>query len=203
MVADLEEVLNVAPTTTVEKAVALVWDAIVIGAGPAGAIAAHELSRRGAATLLVERYSFPRAKVCGGCLNGGALSLLDSLHLDHTLTAAHAAPTNSFVLHAKRRSAALDLPAGVAIDRAGFDAALVRAAISRGAEFLSETTATVAADVPPDNAWRTVSLGTRDQQIHRARAGVVLAADGLGHASVRHIVAFDGRRRVRRESAWA
>ena len=49
-----------APTLSADGATIPLWDAIVIGAGPAGAIAVRELSRRGATTLLVERHSFPR-----------------------------------------------------------------------------------------------------------------------------------------------
>ena len=44
------------------------WDAVVIGAGPAGSFAASLLARSGRRTLLVERATFPRTKVCGGCL---------------------------------------------------------------------------------------------------------------------------------------
>src|SRR4051812_5069596 len=52
------------------------WDLIVIGAGPAGAISAMLAARSGFATLLVDRKRFPRAKVCGGCLNASAVGIL-------------------------------------------------------------------------------------------------------------------------------
>lgn len=42
------------------------WDAIVIGAGPAGATAARRLAAGGARTLLLERERLPRYKACGG-----------------------------------------------------------------------------------------------------------------------------------------
>jgi flavin-dependent dehydrogenase len=48
------------------------WNAIIIGAGPAGAMAACELAAAGD-VLLVDKAAFPRAKVCGCCLNGAAL----------------------------------------------------------------------------------------------------------------------------------
>ena len=41
------------------------WDVIVIGAGPAGTMAARGLSVAGASVLLVEKKPFPRPKVCG------------------------------------------------------------------------------------------------------------------------------------------
>ncbi|MBY0439509.1 MAG: FAD-dependent monooxygenase, partial [Burkholderiales bacterium] len=42
------------------------YDAIVVGTGPAGAVAAEALGRAGRRTLLLERERLPRAKTCGG-----------------------------------------------------------------------------------------------------------------------------------------
>lgn len=42
------------------------FDAIVVGAGPAGSTAARELAAGGARVLLVDRANFPRYKACGG-----------------------------------------------------------------------------------------------------------------------------------------
>jgi geranylgeranyl reductase family protein len=44
------------------------YDAIIVGAGPAGAIAAFELGRAGLRTALIERHRLPRDKTCGGGL---------------------------------------------------------------------------------------------------------------------------------------
>ena len=52
------------------------WQAVVVGAGPAGALAALQLARQGVRVLLVEKRAFPRWKVCGCCLNAQALSLI-------------------------------------------------------------------------------------------------------------------------------
>lgn len=185
--------MSAASTITPVVAAETLWDVIVIGGGPAGAIAARELARRGARVLLVERESFPRAKVCGGCLNGRALDALSSVGLDDALTAAHAAPVRSFVVQAARRSAMVDLPAGVVIDRASFDAALVEAAVSAGADFTAETTANVAPEVNRSRAFRRVELRPRVGPEARVRGRVVLAADGLGHPSLRHIRIFHSR----------
>ncbi|GIW13935.1 MAG: hyaluronate lyase [Tepidiforma sp.] len=42
------------------------FDAIVVGAGPAGSTAARELAAAGARVLLLDREHFPRYKACGG-----------------------------------------------------------------------------------------------------------------------------------------
>jgi geranylgeranyl reductase family protein len=44
------------------------FDAIVVGAGPAGSVTAIHLARAGARVLLVDRARFPRDKPCGGGL---------------------------------------------------------------------------------------------------------------------------------------
>ncbi|MEI6665216.1 MAG: FAD-dependent oxidoreductase, partial [Chloroflexota bacterium] len=42
------------------------YDAIVVGAGPAGSTAAREIAARGKSVLLLDRAKFPRDKPCGG-----------------------------------------------------------------------------------------------------------------------------------------
>lgn len=55
------------------------FDAIVVGAGPAGSTAAILLAQAGWRVALVEKQLFPRRKVCGECLAASNLPLLDSL----------------------------------------------------------------------------------------------------------------------------
>jgi 2-polyprenyl-6-methoxyphenol hydroxylase-like FAD-dependent oxidoreductase len=54
-------------------------DALVIGAGPAGASAAILLKLAGWDVILVEKSAYPRQKVCGECLSAPSLALLDQL----------------------------------------------------------------------------------------------------------------------------
>ena len=56
-------------------------DAAIIGAGPAGAIAAIELRRLGLDVLLIEQHRFPRDKVCGECLSSVGIDVLEELGL--------------------------------------------------------------------------------------------------------------------------
>jgi geranylgeranyl reductase family protein len=52
------------------------FDALVVGAGPAGSLAAFHLARGGAQVLLVDKARFPRDKPCGGGVTVRAERLL-------------------------------------------------------------------------------------------------------------------------------
>src|SRR3972149_2301140 len=41
------------------------WDVVVIGAGPAGSVAAMYLAKAGKKVLLIDKAKFPRDKICG------------------------------------------------------------------------------------------------------------------------------------------
>jgi geranylgeranyl reductase family protein len=45
-----------------------IWDAIIVGAGPAGCAAAYDLAATGREVLLLDRATFPRQKACAGGL---------------------------------------------------------------------------------------------------------------------------------------
>src|SRR5712692_2587421 len=55
------------------------WDAVVVGAGPAGSATAAQLARAGARVLLLDRSLFPRDKPCSEYLSPGAAPLLERL----------------------------------------------------------------------------------------------------------------------------
>ena len=54
----------------------VMWDAIVVGAGPAGCAAAYDLAAAGRRVLLVDKASFPRPKACAGALTMKAVRAL-------------------------------------------------------------------------------------------------------------------------------
>ena len=53
-------------------------DVVIVGAGPAGALAALRLAGAGARVLVLERARFPRHKLCGDTINPGALRELEA-----------------------------------------------------------------------------------------------------------------------------
>jgi geranylgeranyl reductase family protein len=54
----------------------VIWDAMVVGAGPAGCAAAYDLASAGQSVLLVDKKDFPRHKACAGGLTIKAVQAL-------------------------------------------------------------------------------------------------------------------------------
>lgn len=148
-----------------------VWDVAVIGAGPAGALAACLLARAGHSVALLERAAWPRRKVCGCVLNGNAAATLDAIGLASVLT--DAVPSEQFVLAAAGRTATIRLSGNRVLSRTILDGRLVAAAVAAGTTFHAETSVRLAQSL--DEEWRTL------ERPHGPpiRAKVVLAANGL------------------------
>lgn len=163
------------------------WDAIVIGAGPAGAVVARALALNGVHTLLVEAKDFPRRKTCGGCLNSRAVAALQGAGLGETLERCQPRPINRLDLYWRGGSLRTPLPEGRSVSRETLDSALVDAAVQAGVTVRMSTTARVGSC---EAGWRSVSIAgpTRAPQFLRAR--VVVACDGLGHPSLRDFPEF-------------
>ena len=157
------------------------WDVIVIGAGPAGALAAHQLASHGLQVLLVEKRAFPRWKICGSCLNGVALRALEQAGLGHLVDELGAASLERIRLGLPGLQVELALPAGRSLSRGRLDLALSEAAVAAGAVLSMETEATVteASEAGGCSGRREVLLRSgAGQQTTSAR--VVLVATGLG-----------------------
>jgi menaquinone-9 beta-reductase len=115
------------------------YDVLVVGAGPAGAVAGALTARAGLSTLVLERTQFPREKVCGDCLNPGAWKILDRLGVSELIDRLPSAKLHWVeFLDFGGRSIRFELPAENrgerGIRRKHFDDALIKHAISVGAE---------------------------------------------------------------------
>jgi geranylgeranyl diphosphate/geranylgeranyl-bacteriochlorophyllide a reductase len=116
------------------------FDAVVVGAGPAGAVAARDLARSGARVALLDG-SHPREKPCGGGVTGRALQLVGA-----TLPGAPGQAIDAVTFEAGGRSARVPLPDREALrvfPRAAFDAALLRQAVDAGATHIRSRVHTV------------------------------------------------------------
>lgn len=171
------------PSLSVIDAASPEWDAAVVGAGPTGALAARQLALSGLRTLLVDRSTFPRAKVCGGCISGLGRQVLKGVGLERLLEPPVAAPLDRFDLAASGRRICLPLPPGAAVSRLHFDVELVREAVRAGTAFLEGTT-TIVRGLSDECCFRRIVLQRDDRSVF-ARARIVIVADGLGRTSLK------------------
>ena len=120
------------------------FDAIVVGAGPAGATAAIRLARGGWRVAVVDKQRFPRRKVCGECVAASNLPLLDALGIGEAVRdAAGPALRRAALIHGDLTVGA-ELPAaahpvhrfGRALGRETLDTLLVARARGSGAQVL-------------------------------------------------------------------
>ena len=116
---------------------AVIDDVVIVGAGPAGAVAAAVLARAGARVRIVDRATFPRDKLCGDTINPGTFAVLERLGMADTLVAKSLA-ISGMVVTGEGQAITAPYPDGLcgrALVRRELDAALVAHAIDAGAQF--------------------------------------------------------------------
>jgi menaquinone-9 beta-reductase len=178
------------------------WDAVIVGAGPAGAATALLLARAGATVLLLDRARFPRHKPCSEYLSPATTAVLARLG-DGVLAAVERAP------HAKVYGMKVVAPGGAAmcghfgagaysfaLSRAAFDTILVRAAERAGA--VVREGVTVEDLVWDRGAVAGVIARSGGGQRTMCHARVVVGADGLRSIVARRLglVRWSGPRRI-------
>jgi menaquinone-9 beta-reductase len=151
------------------------FDVLVVGAGPAGSVAALVLARGGARVALADKARFPRDKACGDLVGPRGVQLLDDLGVD----VPGARPVGDMIVVGPTgRRVRLPCRPGVtypghgfAAPRAVLDETLQAAAVSAGAE---PVVGRAAEPLVRDGmlAGFELSSGTR---LH---ADVVIGADG-------------------------
>jgi menaquinone-9 beta-reductase len=159
------------------------WDVVVVGAGPAGALAAHGLASRGVRVLLVEQRLFPRWKVCGACLSPQALAALKTAGLGDLVAAQGGLSLERLQLGVAGRVNPIALGAGRILSRSRLDQALLEAAVAVGATVMTGTRAVLGAAATGLEPDREVVLqkGTARWSVS---AKVVLIAAGLSHRTI-------------------
>jgi len=125
----------IAATLTASAAAAIHWDAIIVGAGPAGSATAIRLTRNGLRVLLIDRGSMPRPKVCGCCLSPQAMAELGSL-LGGYDSEPRPIPLRLVRILARDGDARIPMQGGGTLSREALDPLLVRRALDAGADWL-------------------------------------------------------------------
>lgn len=163
-------------------------DILIVGAGPAGAIAGLVAARAGARVRILERSAFPREKLCGDTVNPGALAILRRLGVVAAIE-ARGLPVEGMVLTGANGAAVVgrypDGLYGRAIVRRALDAALLDAALAAGCHVeygVAVRRAMIAEDRTARGGQRVVGVvGAAPGQPgreHRFDAPVIIAADG-------------------------
>ena len=120
------------------------FDALIIGAGPAGSSAAILLATAGWSVALIEKQAFPRRKVCGECVAASNLPLLDALGIGLDFADQSGPELKRVALMRGAQSVWADLPPaadprhpwGRALGRENLDTLLLARARSAGATVL-------------------------------------------------------------------
>jgi len=160
------------------------FDAIVVGAGPAGSVAALVLARAGRRVLLVERGPFPGSKnMYGGVVYGRILDTLVPRWWEEVPVQRWVTRRSTMVLTRDQsmsvdyRNAAWGAPPynGCTTLRPDFDAWLAGKAEAAGATLVTSTTVT---GLLREDSGRVVGVRT-DRPGGDVRAPLVIACDGV------------------------
>ena len=160
------------------------FDAIVVGAGPAGSSAAILLARAGWSVALVEKQRFPRRKVCGECLAASNLPLLDALGIGAGFAASAGHALYQVALMQGERIIMADLPAadhprhawGRALGRETLDTLLLEQARASGAVVLQPWSVQAITGTAGDHHCDIRAIGS--DQKSTLHAPILIAAHG-------------------------
>ena len=154
-------------------------DVLVLGAGPAGAAVAARLLQRGVRDFLVlERYTLPRDKPCGGGLTGHAGEAFAALGL--ALRVPHVPAPRARVRFGRfERTVVMERPVDV-IRRIDFDADLVAQVRAQGAEI-------VEGEAAEELAVRADAVEVTTNRGRTLRARIVVGADGVASIVRKHL----------------
>jgi geranylgeranyl reductase family protein len=151
------------------------FDAIVVGAGPAGSTTAYRLARAGARVLLLDRTCFPRDKPCGG---GLTIRAVRELPVDVTPVVEDVVDRMVLRLrYGPRFERGGRQPLVLMTQRRRLDHFLVAAAADAGAEVRDGVRVR---GLEPDDRGVTASFDGGN-----ARAAVVVGADGANGITAR------------------
>ena len=115
-----------------------VYDAIVVGAGPAGSTAARELAKLGCDVLLIDKMKFPRDKICGGLVPVKVLKELE-FNIPNCYIKNNIYDITIYDRLMNKSTYRSNDLMGITVLRREFDFHLLNRAIAQGVTFFEET----------------------------------------------------------------
>ena len=157
----------------------MIRDATIIGAGPAGCVAAIILAREGWNVRLIEQHRFPRDKVCGECLSALGYDVLERLDLSDSFQQLSPVLLNRTAIHSPNGARVeIWLPQPMwGVSRLRLDQWLLDSARDSGAEILEPTRCeklTITKTSLPVLTVRDLSTN----EVSELKSSFVLLADG-------------------------
>jgi geranylgeranyl reductase family protein len=175
------------------------YDIIIVGAGPAGCAAALYAAKDGLKTLLVDKETFPRDKICGDALSGKSVTILRELDLlgkTQNLPGAHiqsivfSSPNHASFRIDLRNTSLKNIPKGFVIRRENFDAFMFNEAKNAATKHLENFTVT---DLIMEDGYVRGIKGFekgRDEELS-FYSHLVLGADGYKSIVARKLGLYD------------
>jgi geranylgeranyl reductase family protein len=151
------------------------WDVVIIGAGPAGAIAGVHLAAAGHKVLLLDKEHFPREKVCGDALLPDALKCLDTAGIGD-IVREHGHPIHTASLFSPSQIK-FDVPANyLTLKRYILDTIVAQHAVKAGAVFACGKVERIV--VEADESVSFAIRGNKDK--FKARIALVATGANIG-----------------------
>ena len=147
---------------------------LVVGAGVAGSAAAIRLDPARFDVTMVDRATFPRFKVCGGCLGVRGRTCFERLGVWDSVRPV-CRDVDRWRGYADGATVTLAIPPGIAVAREDLDGRMHRRCVERGVTFLSPCDARL---IAAENDAVAVTI-KHDDQSRSERFDWVIAASGL------------------------
>lgn len=152
------------------------FDVIVIGAGPAGSVAAKTLAEKGRKVLLVEKFKMPRYKSCSGQLIQKSIDFVEKHFGEPVPASVMCTPTESrgmIFTDDKGKSFCFEQE-GLNVWRSSFDKWLADKAAQSGAEVRDHTTA-----FSCEEQKEFVTVTFKGEQVYTEQARYVINCEGV------------------------
>ncbi len=164
----------------------LIYDTIIVGAGPAGSGAALYAHRHGLKVLVLEKEKFPRDKICGDAISGKSMLILKDLNLleeacklpcavvdSVTFSSPDHLDVNIKFFQEKNR----ELPSGLVMRREVFDSYLFRKVKETGQDIIENFTVNeLIAEDGKINGVRGIDYQNKEYEF---KGKLIIGADGF------------------------